>query len=124
MSEVNLTALRAKYVADFREQADMLDEERKNLLAFPTQLDWVVVMPGNIGVRFEMADGMLINPKPTTALKATRMNQEFALITARKTFNGSGHYAEPMKVTTLLERQVTGLRKSANDVEGLPPITE
>jgi hypothetical protein len=45
-----------------------------------------------------------------------------ALKNARKTFNGNGEYGEAMRVTDLMTLQIAALRKSADDIEGLPPL--
>jgi hypothetical protein len=121
MSAVNLSELRARYVADFRAQADRLEAEREAMSGALAD-GWVVVMPGNIAVRFTVEGTVVSSPKPTTAIKATRFSCAMAVQLARQTHNGSGEIATALHVTTLLERQITGLRKSADEVEGLPPI--
>jgi hypothetical protein len=135
MSEVNLAVLRARYVEDFRGQADSMERERDQMLELPSHMDWVVVLPGNIAVSYkvESEDDMaardalwgeprLTDPKPTSVKMAVRMTQELALKNARKTFNGNGEYGEAMRVTDLMTLQIAALRKSADDIEALPPL--
>jgi hypothetical protein len=127
MSEVNLAVLRARYVEDFRGQASQMELVRNELLSMPSHLDWVVVLPGNIAVAYKVDtdtadEPNLTDPKPTSVKGATLMTQELALKNARKTFNGNGEYGEAMRVTDLMTLQIAALRKSADDIEALPPL--
>jgi hypothetical protein len=119
---LDLASLRAKYIADFRAQADSLEIAREGLSGLLND-SWVVVMPHDIGVRFTMEGNRVSNPKPTTALMATRFSLNEAIRISHTVQNGNGERATAMHVKTLLERQIDGLRKSADDVERTAPTS-
>ena len=109
--------LRAKVIADFKEQKAHLFYFLAQVLNGETETGYVVVLSELLPLRFNVEGEQL--PRISTYRMATLFSEDEAKRLAAITKNGAGKAAEAMTLDALLIRQIKNIVKCLNDLESL-----